>query len=125
MDSKVLNFTEYLQAHKYKNKTAQKISAMVIHFIPKIEQLFEDEILKMSMTEEIYDNLKNDSELRDNLDLTVITSLCYLLAQYLITLSQRENMFNVTEAHVEKFSLNIMKGMLRTFEIQNKEDTNE
>ncbi len=114
--TKIIDFSDYLNAQKYASKATQQISAMVAHIQPKIEDLLDSEIAKMSMSSEIYTVLKNDSDFRNHLDLTVVTSLCYLLAQYLISISQRDNTFDVDEDNLELFVVNLMRGMLQTFE---------
>jgi len=117
---KVIDYIDYFNAQNYNNKTARHISAIVMNVQPKITAILDNEISKMSASKDIYEALKNNQELQDHLDLTVITSLCYILAQYLIDLSQRPNTLNIDEENLEKFTVNLMCEMLRTFEVKDE-----
>ena len=114
--AKIINYLEYFNAQNYNNKTAQHISAMVMCIQPKIANIIDDEIAKMSLSKDVYESLKDNDTIRDHLDLTVITSLCYILSQYLIDLSQRPNTLDIDEDSIENFTVNLMREMLKTFE---------
>lgn len=118
MVKKVIDYTEYFNAQNYNNnnKTAAQVSAIVMNIQPKIASLLDDEIAKMSVSKEIYESFKTRDDIQDHFDLTVITSLCYILAQYLIALSQRQNTLGLDEGSLESFTVNLIKKMLNTFE---------
>lgn len=111
---KVINYLDYLKAQKFNDQTINKILVMVDHLHPKIEGMVEDEIAKFSVSKDVYDIMKNDDEVRSQFDFTIITSLCFILSRYLITLANRPNDFNVTEDTLDIFISNLMHGMLKT-----------
>jgi len=113
---KVINYTDYLKAQKLTDKSIKKILVMVDHLHPKIEELVETEIANMSASKEVYDAMRNDDEVRSLFDMSVITSLCFILAQYLVGLANRPNNLNVSEDNLEIFATNLIHGMIKTFE---------
>jgi len=110
---KVIDYLEYLKAQNFNTQTINKILVMVDHMHPKIEALLYDEIAKMYATKELYDVMKDDNEVRSLFDFTVVTSLCFILSQYLVALADRPNNLNVTKDNLEMVVTNLIQGMVK------------
>lgn len=76
--------------------------AQFIH--PKLEALLISAIEHQPPSERV----------RSTFDGVVVTSLCYLLSQYVTSLVSRPNDFNVTEDNVDVFVMNLLNQMLLT-----------
>ena len=111
---KVIDYFEYFKNHKSSMQVTTTTLAMVEQLYPKIEELLDNELARMTSNKDVYAALKNDDEIGSNLDLTIITSLSFILSQYLKSLASRPNSFFVTEDTLEVFISNLIKGMLNT-----------
>ncbi len=111
---KLIDYKDYINSRQFTQVT-EKTLAFVRVLHPKIEAVVENEIAKMTTIMEEYDILKKDRILRTSLDETIITSLCFILSNYLIDLATRPNNFNVTNENLDVFIENIIQGMIKTF----------
>ena len=103
--SKIIDFTDvYQQTLEIKH-----ILSLVEKFHPKIEQVIDEEINRLAIHPDIYEALRNSP----NTDMSVISSLCFIIAQYLISLANKENSFNVSMSNIEIFSNNLLNGMIK------------
>jgi uncharacterized protein YjgD (DUF1641 family) len=109
---KVIDYFEYFKNHKSSMQVTTTTLAMVEQLYPKIEELLDNELARMTSNKDVYEALKNDDEIGSNLDLTVVTSLSFILSHYLKSLASRPNSFFVTEDTLEVFISNLIKGML-------------
>lgn len=97
---KILDYADYLNARRYAAVTERTLAFVRILY-PKIEATIKEEIEKITQSE------PNDA------DETIITSLCFILSEYLINLTSRPNNFNITQENVGLFVTNIINGMLK------------
>lgn len=104
----IVDYLEYLKAHEYKDKSVQRVLVMVDHIHPKIEEIIRDAIIQMAQSAPPTANLNS------YFDLTIISSLSFILAQYLTDLASRPNEFNVDEDTLEQFITNLIQGMINT-----------
>jgi len=107
----ILDYLDYLKTHQDK-KAMQKILVLVEHLHPKIDALVNEETEKLF--EFKYPESYIDSDNNSLIDLTVISSLSFILSQYLISLAKRPNELNVNENTLDKFINNLIKGMIKT-----------
>ena len=103
----VIDFLEYFKTQNTTDKGINHMLLIVDHIHPKIETLIEDEMAKLNVKYE-------DDALRSLFDLSCITSLSFILAQYLTSLASRPNNIHVTEDNVEVFATNLLCGMIKS-----------
>ena len=111
---KLIDYTDYLKK-RHDDIDIEKTLAFTQVLHPKIEAVIEHEIEQLTTASAEYKLLKEDQNIRTSIEETVVTSLCYLLTQYLITLSEKPNDLKVTEDNFETFIENIIQGMIKTF----------
>lgn len=112
----VINYLEYLKAHNLTDRSIKRILVMVEHLHPKVEALIDQEISRFSSSKEVCNAMRDNDEVRSLFDVTLITSLCFILAQYLISLANRPNNLNVNADNIDVFAINLIQGMIKTFE---------
>jgi hypothetical protein len=120
--AKVINYLEYLQAHQLTDRNIKQILVMVDHLYPRIEALVDEEISNLTASKEVFSSMKNNDEVRSLFDVTLITSLSFILSQYLVSLATRPNNLSLTPDNIEMFATNLIHGMIKTFERKLKQD---
>jgi GTP:adenosylcobinamide-phosphate guanylyltransferase len=108
----IVDYLDYLKIHQDK-KAIQKILVMVEHIHPKIESMINEEIAKLTEFRYPESYINSEEETKSLFDLTIISSLSFILSQYLVSLSKRTNQLNVTENNLDKFITNLIKGMIK------------
>jgi hypothetical protein len=101
----VIDFLEYFKTQNTTDKSINHMLLIVDHIHPKIEALIADEMAKFK---------NEDDALRSLFDLSCVTSLSFILAQYLTSLASRPNNVHVTEDNMEVFATNLLCGMIKS-----------
>jgi len=100
----VIDFLDYFKTQNTTDKSINHMLLIVDHIHPKIEALIADEMA----------NFKKDDALRSLFDLSCVTSLSFILVQYLTSLASRPNNVHVTEDNMEVFATNLLCGMIKS-----------
>lgn len=120
---KVIDYFDYFRATtKGTTQVTNRTLAMVEHLYPKIEELLDKELARLTSNKELYEISKDDDDNRSYFDVTVITSLSFILTHYLKSLASRPNSFFVTEDTLEVFITNLIKGMITTIKKKEKNE---
>lgn len=102
---KIIDYVDYLKSRQ-QSKELDKTIALVQVLHPKIESLIATELIRMQPF------LQEDGT---SLEEIVVTSLCFILTQNLITLTKQPNSFDLTEDNLDIFIDNIIRSMMDTF----------
>ena len=109
---KVVDYFEYFNANQ-DSVTVLKTAEIVESLLPKIEGMIQNEIARMFSSTEIYEALKDDARKRNLLDEAIVTSLSFILSQYLVEMAKRPNAFKVTKETMAFFVNDLIQAMIK------------
>jgi len=101
---KVIDYFDYLRVQN-DSATVNKTVAFVSVVHPQIEAMILGELARL---------FPEDAATRASLDEAVVTSLCFILSNYLAELTSRPNSFKVNEENIGEFVNDLISNMLKT-----------
>ena len=102
---KVIDYFDYLKVQN-DSVTANKTAAFVSVVHPQIEAMILGELARI---------FPADETKRASFDEAVVTSLCFILSNYLAELTSRPNSFNVNEENIGEFINDLIRNMIKRF----------
>jgi hypothetical protein len=110
---KVVDYFDYLKVQN-DTTTVNKTVAFVSVVHPQIEAIILGELARM---------FPEDASKRASFDEAVVTSICFILSNYLAELTSRPNSFKVNEENIGEFVNNLITLMLKTMKRKETNDT--
>lgn len=102
--AKVIDISTYRQ----KESACRKVKE-IINLFPLVEDAVDAEIARVSPSKEVFDMVRDSPQV----NLSVASSLCFTLANYLSRLVVKPNEFDMTEDTVESFIVEMIIPMMR------------
>jgi len=101
---KVVNLSTY----RAKEAVFKQIMDGAIHLYPLIEDAVDTEITRVAPSEEIFDLIRNSPQV----NLSVVTSLCFALSKYMSRLIEVPNEFQINKDTAEDFVVEMFTSMM-------------
>lgn len=97
-----------LAAYRQKEDAFKKLREEILPLYDIVEDAVDAEIARVAPTKEIFDMLRSSPQL----NLSVVTSLCFSLCKYLHKLTQMPNEFKITKDTAEIFIADMIATMM-------------